>query len=164
MKYSIAKGVFDILPKDPDPEAKWRSSHLWLYLEEMIHKLAQTYGYREIRTPIFEKTELFVRSVGEETDIVSKEMYTFEDRAKRLMTLRPEGTAPVMRSIVEKRLDQQGLPQKLYYIGPMFRYERPQAGRYRQLHQFGIEAVGNPSAEQDVEAIDLLCELAVALG
>ncbi|MBS0630104.1 MAG: histidine--tRNA ligase [Verrucomicrobia bacterium] len=164
MKYSIAKGVFDILPKDPDPDGKWRSSHLWLYLEETIHALARTYGYREIRTPIFEKTELFVRSVGEETDIVSKEMYTFEDRAGRLMTLRPEGTAPVMRSVVEKHLDQQGLPQKLYYIGPMFRYERPQAGRYRQLHQFGIEAIGNSSPEQDVETIDLLCELARRLG
>lgn len=164
MKYGIAKGVFDILPKDPDPEGKWRSSHLWYYLEETIHSLAKVYGYREIRTPIFEKTELFVRSVGEGTDIVSKEMYTFEDRAGRLMTLRPEGTAPVMRSFVEKRLDQQGLPQKLYYIGPMFRYERPQAGRYRQLHQFGIEAIGSSTPEQDVEVIDLLCELARRLG
>lgn len=164
MKYGIAKGVFDILPKDPDPEGKWRSSHLWYYLEETIHSLAKIYGYREIRTPIFERTELFVRSVGEETDIVSKEMYTFKDRAERLMTLRPEGTAPVMRAVVEKRLDQQGLPQKLYYIGPMFRYERPQAGRYRQLHQFGIEAIGSSSPEQDVEVIDLLCELARRLG
>ncbi len=164
MKYSIAKGVFDILPKDPDPEGKWRSSHLWLYLEETIRTLAQTYGYREIRTPIFERTELFVRSVGEETDIVSKEMYTFEDRAGRLMTLRPEATAPIMRAVVEKQLYQQGLPQKLYCIGPMFRYERPQAGRYRQLHQFDIEAIGNASPEQDVETIDLLCELARRLG
>lgn len=164
MKYGIAKGVFDILPKDPDPEGKWRSSHLWYYLEEIIHSLAQTYGYREIRTPIFERTELFVRSVGEETDIVSKEMYTFKDRADRLMTLRPEATAPVMRAVVEKRLDQQGLPQKLYCIGPMFRYERPQAGRYRQLHQFDIEAIGSSSPEQDVEVIDLLCELTRRLG
>ncbi|NGX60413.1 MAG: Histidine--tRNA ligase [Chlamydiae bacterium] len=164
MKYSIAKGVFDILPKDPAPDGSWRMSYLWQYLEEQIHKLAKSYGYLEIRTPIFERTELFVRSVGESTDIVTKEMYTFKDKADRLMTLRPEGTAAVMRAFIEKRLDQQSGCQKLYYIGPMFRYERPQAGRYRQHHQFGVEAIGDGSPEQDVEVIDLLCELYRRLG
>lgn len=164
MKYTLPKGTFDILPKDPDPDGNWRSSHLWQYVEETARAVSKTYGYREIRTPIFERTDLFIRGVGESTDIVSKEMYTFEDKAKRLMTLRPEGTACVMRSVVEKRLDQQGLPQKLYYIGPMFRYDRPQAGRYRQLHQFGVEAIGPASPEQDVEVIDLLFELYRRLG
>jgi histidyl-tRNA synthetase len=164
MNYSIAKGAFDILPKDPDPDGKWRSTHLWHYLEETIRQVTQVYGYHEIRTPIFEKTELFIRSVGEATDIVSKEMYSFEDRGGRSLTLRPEATAPVMRAVVEKRLDQQGLPQKLYYIGPMFRAECPQAGRYRQFHQFGIEAIGSSKPEQDVEVIDVLCEVARRLG
>jgi len=159
MKYSIPKGTFDILPQDPTPEGAWRASHLWSFLEETIHTLAKTYGYREIRTPIFERTELFVRGVGESSDIVTKEMYTFEDKAGRSMSLRPEGTACIMRAFIEKRLDQQRGKQKLYYIGPMFRYERPQAGRYRQHHQFGIEAIGDASPEQDVEVIDLLCEL-----
>ena len=164
MKYPIAKGVYDILPKDPTPNSEWRLSHLWQYLEGEIHKLANSYGFREIRTPIFERTELFVRGVGESSDIVTKEMYTFEDKAKRLMTLRPEGTAAIMRAYVEKRLDQQIGCQKLYYIGPMFRYERPQAGRYRQHNQFGVEAIGDPNPEQDVEVIDLLCELYRRLG
>lgn len=164
MKYSIAKGVFDILPKDPTKDGAFRASHLWHYVEETIHELARIYGFREIRTPIFERTELFVRGVGESSDIVTKEMYTFEDKAGRSMTLRPEGTAAVMRAFVEKRLDQLAPRQKLYYIGPMFRYERPQAGRYRQHHQFGVEAVGEPSAEQDVEVIDLLVELYRRLG
>lgn len=159
MKYSIPKGVFDILPKDPSPEGAWRASHLWHFLEETIHQLAKTYGYREIRTPIFERTELFIRSVGETSDIVTKEMYTFLDKADRSLTLRPEGTAAVMRAYLEKRLDQVTGSQKLYYIGPMFRYERPQAGRYRQHHQFGVEAIGDPNPQQDVEVIDLLCEL-----
>ncbi len=164
MKYPIAKGVFDILPKDPSPEGVWRASHLWHFVEETIHDLARAYGFHEIRTPIFERTELFVRGVGESSDIVTKEMYTFNDKADRSMTLRPEGTASVMRAFVEKRLDQQGGRQKLYYIGPMFRYERPQAGRYRQHHQFGVEAIGDPSPEQDVEIIDLLCEFYRRLG
>lgn len=164
VKHSIPKGVFDILPKDPAPDGAWRASHLWHYVEDLIHTLARIYGFQEIRTPIFERTELFVRGVGEGSDIVTKEMYTFEDKAGRLMTLRPEGTASVMRAFVEKSLHQLGGTQKLYYIGPMFRYERPQAGRYRQHHQFGVEAVGNPHPEQDVEVIDLLCELYRRLG
>jgi histidyl-tRNA synthetase len=164
MKYPIAKGTFDILPKDPSKDGSFRQSHLWHFVEETIHTLARQYGFAEIRTPIFERTELFCRSVGESSDIVTKEMYTFEDKAGRMMTLRPEGTAAVMRSFVEKRLDQLGGKQKLYYIGPMFRYERPQAGRYRQHHQFGVEVIGDPSPEQDVEVIDLLVELYRRLG
>ncbi len=164
MKQSIAKGTFDLLPEDPTPEGVWRATHLWQFLEQTIHTLAKAYGYREIRTPIFERTELFIRGVGESSDIVTKEMYTFEDKAGRSMTLRPEGTASVMRSFIEKNLDQKPGKQKLYYIGPMFRYERPQAGRYRQHHQFGVEAIGDGSPEQDVEVIDLLCELYRRLG
>jgi len=126
--------------------------------------VAEEYGFQEIRTPIFERTELFVRTVGDTSDIVTKEMYTFEDKANRSMTLRPEGTAPVMRAFGEKRLDQFGRLQKFYYIGPFFRYDRPQAGRFRQFHQLGIEALGSDQPEQDVEIIDLLCEIYRRLG
>src|SRR3989344_51354 len=103
MQYSIPKGTFDILPRDPDQDGAWRESHLWQYVEAVMREVAQVYGFREIRTPIFERTELFVRGVGESSDIVTKEMYTFLDKAERSMTLRPEGTACVMRSFVEKR-------------------------------------------------------------
>jgi len=164
MDYQIAKGVFDILPKDPDEEGKWRDSHLWQYVEWVIRGVAFEYGFREIRTPLFEKTELFQRSIGNTSDIVSKEMYTFQDKGGRSLTLRPEGTAPVMRAFIEKRLDQQFPVQKLFYIMPMFRYERQQAGRYRQHHQFGVEAIGNDSPYQDVEGIDLLYTFLNRLG
>lgn len=164
MKLPIPKGVFDLLPNDPSKDGAWRASHLWRFVEEKIHRLANAYGFREIRTPIFERTELFVRGVGESSDIVTKEMYTFEDKGGRSMTLRPEGTASVMRAFVEKNLHQLGGTQKFYYIGPMFRYERPQAGRYRQHQQFGVEAIGDSSPEQDVEVIDLLLELYRELG
>ncbi len=164
MKYAIAKGLFDILPEDPATDGQWRSSFLWQHVEETIRCVCRNYGYQEIRTPIFERTELFVRGVGESSDIVTKEMYTFDDKAGRSMSLRPEGTAPVMRAFIEKHLDQQGGIHKFFYIGPMFRYERPQAGRFRQHHQFGIEAIGDPTALQDVEVIDLLCEFYRRLG
>jgi histidyl-tRNA synthetase len=164
MDYHIAKGVFDILPQDPDPQGAWRESHLWQYVENKIRLQAEIFGFREIRTPLFEHTDLFTRGVGQGTDIVSKEMYTFEDRAGRSLSLRPEGTAPVMRSFIEKRLDQMAKVHKLFYIYPMFRYERQQAGRYRQHHQFGVEAVGNESAFQDVEVIDLLFSFLKSLG
>src|SRR5690606_7485201 len=113
------------------------------------------FGYREIRTPIFEQTELFARGVGETTDVVEKEMYTFEDKGKRSMTLRPEGTAGVVRAFVENKLYAEPDLSKLYYIGPMFRYEQPQAGRYRQLHQFGVEAFGSNDPALDAEVIAL---------
>lgn len=164
MQYLIPKGVFDILPQEPAAEDQWRNSDHWQYIEEIMRKTAHDYGFKEIRTPLFERTELFVRGVGESSDIVTKEMYTFEDKAERSMTLRPEGTAAVMRAFVEKHLDQLPGLHKFYYIGPMFRYERPQAGRYRQHHQFGAEAIGISSPEQDVEIIDMLWELYRRLG
>lgn len=164
MQYTAPKGVFDIIPFETKEEDKWRESHRWTYLESVLRQTANDYGYHEIRTPMFEKTELFIRGVGESSDIVSKEMYTFMDRAERSMTLRPEGTAAVMRSIVENRLDLRPGLHKFFYIGPMFRYERQQAGRYRQHHQFGAEALGISKPEQDAEIIDLLCETYRRLG
>ena len=162
MTIPIPPGVFDILPNDP--KETWRNSHLWQYVEEVMRTTARSYGYHEIRTPLFERTELFQRGVGETSDIVTKEMYTFEDRGGRSMTLRPEGTAPVMRAFIEHQMQNQAPIHKLFYIEPMFRYERAQAGRYRQHHQFGVEAIGNDSAEQDVEAIDLIFTVLRRLG
>lgn len=162
--YSSPKGVFDIIPRESSPEGAWRETHLWQYVEEVMRKCAADYGFQEIRTPIFERTELFVRGVGESSDIVSKEMYTFEDKSGRSLTLRPEGTAPVIRAFLEKRLDQTPGMKKYFYIGPMFRYERPQAGRFRQFHQFGYEVIGDASPERDVEAIDFILEIYRRLG
>lgn len=162
MKYTIAPGVFDIIPHDS--KALWKSSYLWTYVESIIRETANRYGYREIRTPVFERSELFLRSVGETSDIVSKEMYTFEDRGKRSMSLRPEGTAPAIRAFIENQLYQTGQTQKLFYISSMFRYERSQAGRYRQHHQFGAEAIGSTSPEQEAELIDLLYTVYQRLG
>jgi histidyl-tRNA synthetase len=164
MQYCIPKGTFDILPLQKDEEEVWRIAERWQYVEAIMRKIAQDYQCHEIRTPIFERTELFVRGVGESSDIVSKEMYTFLDRAGRSMTLRPEGTASSMRAFVEGNLHARSPIHKFFYLGPMFRYERPQSGRFRQHHQFGVEMVGAGSAEQDVEAIDLLCELYRRLG
>ncbi|MCB1082616.1 MAG: histidine--tRNA ligase, partial [Chlamydiia bacterium] len=164
MSYTLPKGTFDILPHDPKKENAWKEASRWQHLETVMRALARDYGYEEIRTPIFEKTELFIRSVGETSDIVSKEMYTFEDKGNRSMTLRPEGTAAVMRAFAQHGLQQLGHHHKFFYIGPFFRYDRPQAGRYRQFHQFGIEAIGNGGPEQDFEAIELLYELYNRLG
>ncbi|MGC8708629.1 MAG: ATP phosphoribosyltransferase regulatory subunit, partial [Athalassotoga sp.] len=130
---SRIKGTNDII----------EDSKVWEWLEEKLKNVALNFGFVEARTPIFEATELFNRSVGNETDIVQKEMYTFEDKGGRSITLRPEGTAPVMRAFIENNLSSKGLPQKLFYCGPMFRYERPQAGRLRQFHQFGVELIGS---------------------
>ncbi|CAF23109.1 histidine--tRNA ligase [Candidatus Protochlamydia amoebophila] len=162
MKFSIPPGVFDIIPTNT--QEIWKSSYLWDFVERTIRKTVRDYGYQEIRTPLFERTELFQRSVGETSDIISKEMYTFEDKGGRSMSLRPEGTAPVMRSFIENQLHTIAPLQKLFYIAPMFRYERAQAGRYRQHHQFGAEAIGNSSPEQDAELIDLLYTLYKRLG
>lgn len=162
MKTPIPPGVFDIIPEDP--QEPWRSSYLWNYVEEVLRETARHYGYQEIRTPIFERIELFQRSVGETSDIVSKEMYAFEDKGGRMMALRPEGTASVMRAFIENQMVNQGQIHKLYYIGPMFRYDRPQAGRYRQHHQFGAEAIGSQSPEQDVELMDLVHTIYKRLG
>src|SRR5580704_15779995 len=164
MEYSIPKGMFDILPLENNEEDKWRESARWQYIEKVMLQTALEYGFKEIRTPILERTELFIRGVGESSDIVTKEMYTFIDRGERSMTMRPEGTAPIMRSFVENKLYSQGSLHKFFCFGPMFRYERPQAGRYRQFHQFDAEAIGNNSPAQDVELIDLLYEIYRRLG
>lgn len=162
MDIQSAPGVFDILPENP--QQPWSCVHLWQQIEEAIRQVARDFGYQEIRTPVFERTELFQRGVGETSDIVSKEMYTFQDKGQRSLSLRPEGTAPAMRAFIEHQLDQQAPIHKLFYIGPMFRYERAQAGRYRQHHQFGVEAIGSDSPEQDAEVIDLLYTLYQRLG
>ena len=127
----------------------------WRFVEESFRCLAERYGYGELRTPIFEDTDLFLRSVGQDTDIGSKEMYTFEDRGKRSLTLRAEGTAPAVRAYLENHLDKTDKERvvKLFYIAPIFRYDRPQAGRYRQHHQCGIELIGSHSAAADAEVI-----------
>lgn len=162
MQFTAPPGVFDIIPENT-AEA-WKSSYLWEYAEKIIRTIANEYGYREIRTPIFEKTELLTRGVGETSDIVTKEMYTFNDKGDRSITLRPEGTAPAMRALIENRVLQQGSQLKVFYIGPMFRYERSQAGRYRQHHQFGVEAVGIEAPELDAEIIDMAYTLYKRLG
>lgn len=162
MKFSVPPGVFDIVPNDP--QEKWKSSYLWSYVEQIIRETARQYGFQEIRTPLFERTDLFQRSVGETSDIVSKEMYTFEDKGGRSLSLRPEGTAPAIRSFIEKNMHANAPIHKLFYIAPMFRYERAQAGRYRQHHQFGTEVIGVASPEQDAEVIDLLYTLYTRLG
>ena len=144
------KGMRDILPP---------SSTAWNRIDDLARELFRTYNYREIRTPILEETALFARGVGEETDIVSKEMYTFDDRDGASLTLRPEATASVMRAYIEHRLDQIPGLQKLYYIGPMFRRERPQKGRYRQFYQIGAEAIGSESPAVDAEVIEIVVEL-----
>jgi histidyl-tRNA synthetase len=143
------RGTRDIYPPE---SAKWNA------LEANARDVAQRFGYGEIRTPVFEATELFARGVGETTDIVEKEMYTFQDKGGRSMTLRPELTAGVVRALLEHKLIAQG-PQRLYYIGPFFRYERPQAGRYRQANQFGVECFGVAGAEADAEVIQIAAML-----
>lgn len=130
MNYKIQKGLYDILPYGE--KELWRISDYWQYVEWVMRKLAHDYNVKEIRTPLFEQTSLFARGMGETSDIVSKEMYSFLDKGDRSVTLRPEGTASIMRTFIEKNLSSFGPVHKFFYIGPMFRYERPQAGRYRQ--------------------------------
>jgi len=162
MDIQLPKGTFDILPyQSAEP---WQQSDLWHLIEKEACSIAENYGYREIRTPIYEKTELFNRGVGETTDIVSKEMFTFEDKGGRSLSLRPEGTASVMRSFIERHLADARSSHKLYYMGPMFRYERPQSGRYRQFHQFGVEAIGVADPAIDAEVIDMLYQFYKDLG
>jgi histidyl-tRNA synthetase len=140
------------------------SSAVWNQVEAVAREVFRTYNYREIRTPLVEETALFARGVGEETDIVSKEMYTFEDRDGSSLTLRPEATASVIRAYIEHRLDQKPGLQKLYYIGPMFRRERPQKGRYRQFFQIGAEAIGSDSPVIDAEVIEMVVEILKRAG
>lgn len=148
-------GTKDILPSDI---ARWQ------YLEKLLRETFQLFNYKEIRTPIFEETALFARGIGEETDIVSKEMYTFKDRSETSITLRPENTAGVVRAFIEQSLGAQQSLNKLYYIGPMFRQERPQAGRLRQFHQFGAEALGSTSPLLDAEMIQVAYLIIKNLG
>ncbi len=147
MKYRKLKGVHDILPPDIS---------VWQFIEEKARKIFRSYGYREIRLPIMESTDVFIRSIGETSDIVEKEMYTFKDKGDRSITLRPEGTAPFVRAYIENHLNNEPAPQKYYYMGPMFRYERPQANRYRQFYQIGAEAMGIDDPKLDAEIISML--------
>ena len=152
---NIPKGTKDVLPSE---------AYKWHFVENTARKVAALYNLHEIRTPTFEHTELFLRGVGDTTDIVNKEMYTFLDKGDRSITLKPEGTAGVVRSFIENGLASGVLPLKMYYITPVFRYERPQAGRLREHHQFGVEIFGGKEAETDAEVILLARDYIRALG
>ena len=149
------RGTRDILPEE---------ASYWQQVENLARTTFYRSAYREIRTPIFEQTDLFARGIGEATDVVGKEMYTFNDRGDRSVTLRPEGTAGVVRSYIEQGLHAQGGVQRLWYIGPMFRYERPQAGRQRQFHQIGVEVLGSADPRADAEVIALATDILQGLG
>lgn len=157
MKLQKPKGTQDILPQE---------SVKWQYLEEFARKTFKKYNYAEIRTPIFEHYEVISRSVGDTTDIVTKEMYDFYDKGDRHITLRPEGTAPVVRSYVENKLfaPEVQKPVKLYYMGSMFRYERPQAGRLREFHQIGVECFGSENPATDAETIAMAAQFFKEIG
>ncbi len=155
MKYYAPKGLYDIKPEEMP---------YWHAVEEEVRATMPLHGYEEIRTPIMEKTEVFARGVGEETDVVSKEMYTFEDKGGRSMTLRPENTASVVRAYLEHKFYGKEELSKWYYLGPMFRYESPQKGRSRQFHQYGAEAIGSDDPALDAEMIVLAVDLLTSLG
>ena len=149
------RGTKDITPKD---------AYKWNYVENKFREICSLFGYEEMRTPVFEHTELFKRSVGDTTDIVQKEMYSFTDKGGRDITLKPEGTAGVVRAFIENKLYADTQPTKLFYITPCFRYERPQAGRQRQFHQFGIEALGSDKPSLDAEVIALAVQFFTEVG
>ena len=149
------KGTHDVLPEQ---------SYTWQYVEKIIAEICENYGYKEIRTPVFEHTELFARGMGETTDVVQKEMYTFTDKGNRSITLRPEGTAPSVRSYIENSLYAMPQPVKMRYVTSCYRYERPQAGRLREFHQFGVEALGTDKPSLDAEIVSLAMELLSRLG
>ena len=155
MNYRSVKGTKDLLPADTSK---------WIHVEEVIRDVMRVFHYGEIRTPIFEDTFVFTRGIGEETDIVGKEMYTFTDKGGSSLTLRPEMTAPVIRSFIQHKLGKQSMLNKVYYIGPMFRQERPQAGRFRQFHQFGFESIGLDAPACDAEIIAMAAEIYNRLG
>jgi histidyl-tRNA synthetase len=146
MRIQSPRGTQDVLPAE---------SFKWLHLEKTFRELVSLYGYQEIRTPTFEDTELFTRTAGETSDIVTKQMYTFEDKGQRSITLKPEGTAPAMRALIQHSLCPPGTVSRLSYITPVFRYERPQKGRFREPHQFGLELVGSSAAAADAEIIEV---------
>lgn len=152
---NIPKGTKDVLPSE---------SYKWQYVEECARDTAKLFGLKEIRTPTFEATELFLRGVGDTTDIVNKEMYTFEDKGGRSMTLKPEGTAGVARAFIENGLMSEALPARMFYISPAFRYERPQAGRLREHHQIGVEIYGSAEPEADAEVITFIDTFFKKLG
>ena len=155
MKYRSVRGVKDILPAETQ---KWRR------VESAAHRIFSYYGFNEIRIPIFEYTDLFARGIGETTDIVDKEMYTFKDQSGDMISLRPEGTASVVRAYIEHKMSNPGSVAKMYYFGPMFRYERPQAGRFRQFYQIGVEAMGSANPAIDAEVMTMLMKLFNELG
>jgi histidyl-tRNA synthetase len=162
-KYSAPPYMHDVLPYEP-PKDGWLHAARWRAVEKTFRELCRQYGYREIRTPVMEQTELFTRSIGEGTDIVSKEMFTFTDRGGRSMTLRPEGTAPVIRSFVEHKMHGEATVSKLYYIATIYRYERGQRGRYREHQQTGVEALGSQDPAIDAEVITIAMEFYRRLG
>ena len=149
------RGTIDILPSE---------SGKWQFLEQTAREVSRLHNVSEIRTPIFEATELFARSSGESSDVVNKEMYTFEDKGGRSITLRPEGTAGVVRACIEHGLFADTLPLKLYYIAPVFRYEKPQAGRLREFRQYGVELFGSNSAKMVAEALEIGKDFLTRLG
>lgn len=153
--YQAVRGTSDILPEEQP---------YWRYVEQAIANICRLYGYRRIDTPVFEDTSLFRRGTGEFTDIVQKEMYTFDDRGGNSLTLKPEGTPPVCRAYIQHGLSNLPQPVKLYYISPIFRYDRPQAGRYRQHYQFGGEAIGDADPALDAEVIDMAWQFFKSLG
>ncbi|MGC9361649.1 MAG: histidine--tRNA ligase [Candidatus Syntrophosphaera sp.] len=155
MEYKIPRGTYDILPEQ---------SYKWQKVISAFEETAASYGYEEIVTPIFELASLFERSSGESSDVIKKEMYRFTDKKGRNFALRPEGTAPVVRSYVENRMDIGSSTKKLYYTGPMFRYDRPQAGRYRQFYQYGVEFIGSDNPYFDAEVISILWNYLWKLG
>ena len=155
MKYRSVKGVKDILPADTPK---------WQWVERAAHRIFSRYGFNEIRIPIFEYTDLFTRGIGETTDIVDKEMYTFKDKSGDMLSLRPEGTASAVRAFIEHKMNNTGTVTKMYYTGPMFRYERPQAGRFRQFYQIGVESMGSASPAIDAEVMTMLMEFFKELG
>ncbi|MDO5038795.1 histidine--tRNA ligase [Clostridium sp.] len=155
MEIQAPKGTKDMLPVD---------AYKWHYVENIFREISKNFGIREIRTPMFEHTELFLRGVGETTDIVQKEMYTFEDKGGRSITLKPEGTAPAVRAFIENRLFNEAQPTKLFYITPCFRYEKAQKGRYRQFHQYGIEMFGSEKPSIDAEVMALAMTILKKIG
>jgi histidyl-tRNA synthetase len=161
VNYRAPKGTYDVYPGGREPHER---PELWSFVEERARELFRRYNYSEVRTPIFEEAQLFVRSVGEASDIVRKEMFAFEDKGGRELALRPEGTAGVVRAYVEHGLYKQAQPLKLFYVGPMFRYEQQQKGRYRQHTQIGVEVLGSADPLVDVEVISLLYAIHQAAG
>ena len=155
MTFRRPRGTQDVLPQQA---VRWR------YITDIMRRVLTDFGYGEVRTPVFEDTQLFIRGVGEGTDIVQKEMYTFADRKGRSMTLRPEGTAAVVRAWLENNLGREAGTQRFWYLGPMFRYDRPQAGRYREFFQVGAEVIGSQAPEFDVEIIELMMTMLSRLG